>query len=249
MNIILLFIFGLAIGSFLNVVVYRFSQNQSLLFPASHCPHCKRKIKLYDNIPLISFIILRGRCRFCQKPIAWQYPLVEFFTALIFVWLYWQFGLTGQFFTILIFALFLVVIFLYDLKYYLILDRVTIPAAVLAILLNYFIGADLSNLFLAGLVGAAFFGLQYFVSGGRWVGGGDIRLGALMGLMLGWPLLVAALFISYLSGAVIGLILIGFGKKKMSSQLPFGAILAPATLVTLVYGQALLSWYLNLINL
>jgi len=249
MTALLIFIFGLAIGSFLNVVIYRFSKNQSIVFPPSRCPKCQTKIKFRDNIPLISFIILRGRCRSCREKISWQYPLVELATGLIFVLLHWHSGLTLDFLRFAIFAVFLLVIFVYDLKYYLILDRVAVPAMIIAFILNWLAGFGPVNLILAGLAGSGFFALQYFVSSGRWVGGGDIRLGAVMGLMLGWPMLLVALFLAYLSGALIGVSLIVLGKKKMSSELPFGAFLAPATLVTLLFGLPLLSWYLNLINL
>jgi len=238
---------GLVIGSFLNVVIYRLGQNKSFISGRSICPKCQKKIFWYDNIPLLSYLILRGRCRHCGKSISWQYPLVESASAVIFLWLFLKFGLSPKFLITSVFSSFLLVIFVYDLKHYLILDQFTIPAALIAFFANLFLGFSIWNLVLAALIGASFFALQFFVSSGRWVGDGDIRLGALMGLMLGWPLLLVALFLAYFIGAIFGLALIFLNKKKMSSQIPFGPFLSAATFLTFVYGQDLLNWYLHLI--
>lgn len=248
MTRLIIFIFGLAIGSFLNVILSRFYQGESFLGKRSYCPQCKKKISWYDNIPLLSFLFLKGRCRHCQSRISWQYPLVELATGVIFVLLYLQFGLTLKFFNLIIFSCFLLIIFIYDLKHYLILDKITIPAMIVAILLNLYLGLSLWQLILAGLVGGGFFLIQFLISSGRWIGGGDIRLGFLMGLMLAWPMLLVALFLAYLLGAVIGIILIAAGRKKMSSQIPFGTFLTLATFLTFLFGPQLLDWYLNLIN-
>lgn len=242
-----LFIFGLIVGSFLNVVIFRLDKNKSFLGGRSVCLNCGKKIAWYDNLPLLSFVILGGRCRFCKKNISWQYPLVELATAIIFAWFYWQFGLSLKFFALIIFSCFLLVIFIYDLKHYLILDKVVIPAMVVALLFNLCLGLSFKDLILGGLIGGSFFAIQYYVSKGKWVGGGDIRLGILMGLMLGWKFLLVALFLAYLLGAGVGLVLIVLNKKKMSSQIPFGPFLVLATLITLVYGQHLISWYFSLL--
>ncbi|MFA6215776.1 MAG: prepilin peptidase [Patescibacteria group bacterium] len=243
---LIIFLFGLAIGSFLNVVILRLKNRRSFLRGRSFCPKCKKKIVWYDNIPLLSFLLLAGRCRNCRKKISWQYPLVELITALIFIWEYFLFGLTLKFFMTLIVSIFLLIIFVYDLKYYLILDRVTIPAMVIAFLANLFLGLGFLNLISGAIIGAGFFAFQFFISRGKWVGDGDIRLGALMGLILGWKLLLVALFLAYLIGAIFGLILIAKNKKKMSSAIPFGPFLTFATFVTIFYGRNLLNWYLNL---
>jgi len=247
MIVAIIFIFGLAIGSFLNVVILRLNNQKSFLAGRSICPKCKEQIKWYDNIPLLSFLILRGRCRYCQKNIPLQYPLVEFTTAIIFVWQYFHFGFSSRFLLSLVLSSFLVVIFVYDLKHYLILDKVVLPAMVIAFFGNLYLGLGFWNLILGAIIGSSFFALQFFISKGKWVGGGDIRLGALMGLILGWKFLLIALFLAYLIGAVFGLILIALNKKKMSSQVPFGPFLAAATFITLLYGQELLNWYSNLV--
>ncbi|MFA6255504.1 MAG: prepilin peptidase [Patescibacteria group bacterium] len=247
MEALFVLFFGLVIGSFLNVVICRLGHKKSFIAGRSACPKCHKKIVWYDNIPLLSYLILQGRCRQCGKSISWQYPSVELATAIIFLCLFLNFGLSAQFFVALIFSSFLLVIFVYDLKHYLILDQVIIPAAVIAFLANIFLGFSIWSLIIAALVGAGFFALQFIVSSGQWVGDGDIRLGALMGLMLGWPLLLVALFLAYLIGAIFGLILIALNKKKMSSQIPFGPFLSGATFLTFIYGQDLLNWYFHLI--
>ncbi|NUM25522.1 MAG: prepilin peptidase [Candidatus Buchananbacteria bacterium] len=242
----ILFIFGLIIGSFLNVVIARLGKKKSFWSGRSECPKCKYQINWYDNIPVISFIILRGRCRNCHQSISWQYPMVELATALMFVWIYTVFGLGAKFFIYSVFSSFLMVLFVYDLKHYLILDRVSVPAMIVAFLGNIYLGAGLADLLLGSAIGAGFFAAQYFISGGRWVGDGDIRLGAVMGLMLGWKFVLVALFIAYLTGATVGVFLMMLKKKKMSSEVPFGPFLTLATFITMLYGRELINWYFNL---
>jgi len=244
-SVFILFL-GLTVGSFLNVVIFRLDTKKSVIFGRSFCLQCNKKIKWYDNIPLFSFLILKGKCRNCKNKISWQYPLVELVTGLIFIWLYFSFGLSFRFFSYLIFSCFLLVIFVYDLKTYYILDKVTIPAIVIAFFCNLYLGLGFWNLILAAIIGGGFFAIQYYFSKGKWVGGGDIRLGALMGLMLGWKFLLVALFLAYFSGAIIGVILIILNKKEMSSAVPFGPFLSAATFITFIYGQPILNWYLNL---
>ncbi len=245
MNNLFVFIFGLVIGSFLNVVISRLGAKKSFWSGRSFCPHCHKPIYWYDNIPLLSFIILGGKCRSCHKKISWQYPAIELATGLIFLLLFGYFGLSAKFFIYVIFSTFLIVIFVYDLKHYLILDRVSIPAMVVAFLASLYLGVNPASLILGVIIGGGFFAVQFFISGGKWVGDGDIRLGALMGLMLGLKFLLLALFFAYLMGSVVGLALIVFGRKKMSSALPFGPFLTLATFITLLFGQKILNWYLN----
>src|SRR3989338_2250881 len=151
---IIIFLLGLIIGSFLNVVIFRLEKNQSFLFGRSACPYCGQKIAWSDNIPIFSFIILAGRCRHCQKKISWQYPALELATALIFLWLFFKFGLSERFFVYLFFAGILLMIFIYDLKNYLILDQITLPAIVFAFLANLYLGLVWWQLILAGVIGA-----------------------------------------------------------------------------------------------
>lgn len=239
----LVFILGLLIGSFLNAYIYRLSVNQSVWQGRSYCPHCHQTLAAKDLLPLISFIGLRGRCRYCGRPISWQYPLVELATALAWLGLYLSFGWSMPLVVYASWTAILIVIFVYDLLHELILDKVTVPAGLFVFVTAYFVNADFINLLLALLVGGGFFLIQHVLTNGRWVGGGDVRLGALMGLMLGWPAVLLAIGLAYMLGAVIGLGLIASGQKKLSSHVPFGTFLAAATYAAFFIGTPLLDRY------
>lgn len=245
MAYLILVILGLAVGSFLNVVIYRLPRGLGFFKGRSFCPHCRHPLEASDLIPLLSFAVLRGRCRYCRKTISWQYPLVEVLTAIIFVVIYLKFGLSANFFVYLINSLFLLLIFMIDLKNYLILDSITLPAIILAFLFNLLIlKSSLWAMVIAGIIGGGFFLLQFLLSRGKWIGGGDIRLGFLMGMMLaGWEKLILALFFAYLVGAIFGIILMVSGKKSLKSKMPLGTFLSLATLVVLLWGDNILNWY------
>ena len=250
MNLVLVVILGLVIGSFLNVVIYRLHVGIGFMRGRSYCPYCKHDLGALDLIPLFSFLTLRGKCRYCGKPISWQYPMVELGTAVAFGLLYWQFGLQADFIVYLIYAIFLIIIFVYDFRYYLILDKVSVPAIILAALLSYFVlGIGVMDLVIGSLIGGGFFWLQFIISKGKWIGGGDIRLGIIMGLMLGYPLVLVALFIAYLLGSLVGIFLILFGKKKWKSHVPFGTFLSAATFLTIFIGDSVVFYYTSLLLL
>ena len=251
----IIFVIGLCIGSFIDCLVWRLNRKKTIL-GRSICPQCKKKIAWYDNIPLISFIILRGRCRHCKKKISFQYPLVELATGILFVIVWLRLNNTSDFvlqtsylllLRDLIFISILIVIFIYDLRWYLILDIITVPAMALALVLNFFLGFNCLNLLIAAAIGGGFFLLQYVVSRGKWIGGGDIRLGVLMGLMLGYPQIIVALMLAYILGSIVGIMLLAAKKKQWSSQIPFGAFLSAATVVVLLWGEKILDWYLGII--
>lgn len=257
-----LFILGLIIGSFLNAVIYRLKTKEGIITERSKCPQCKHLLGFWDLFPILSFIFLKGRCHYCHKKISWQYPLVELATGIIFVVGYlvlgppafasealraghrlWVMGL--EYLAFLIFSGFLIIIFVYDLKHYLIPDKVSMPAFIVALVINLVLGHSLVNLLLACLLTSGFFLFQLVVSKGRWIGGGDIRLGLVMGAMLGWPKVLVALLLAYLIGSVIGLGMIIAKKKQWNSQVPFGTFLSVATLITLLFGEEIISWYLK----
>lgn len=249
---------GLAVGSFLNVVIGRLRSGERGWRSRSRCPECHTMLRPSELVPLISFLLLRGRCRSCKKPISWQYPLVEFTTMALFL-------LAGLLraptidvaapFTLLpflrdwIFISFLTVVFVIDLRDMVVFDSVTLPAAGLAFLINIVLGHDVLNLLLAAVVGAGFFLLQYVVSRGRWIGGGDIRIGAMMGMMLGFPLVILALFAAYIVGAIVALGLMAAGKAKWTGQMAFGTFLSVATVLALFFGQDAMNWYATLLGL
>ncbi|MFA6466243.1 MAG: prepilin peptidase [Patescibacteria group bacterium] len=257
MIVAFVFIFGLFIGSFLNVVILRLHRAESFIKGTSKCLFCRHRLYPKDLIPLFSYIFLKGHCRYCQKKFSRQYPLVEFFTGLAFVLIFGKvipnFDLTTvtalQFLHLLdwwAIVSFLIIIFVYDFKYYLILDKVVLPGIVLAILANLFLGFSILNLLLAILVGGGFFLLQFVISKGRWIGGGDIRLGAFMGAILGWPQVLTALFLSYILGSFISIFLLLGKRKDWGDKIPFGTFLAIGTFLTMLWGPILVNWYLSL---
>lgn len=246
---IILLIFGSIIGSFLNVVIYRLKHNQSFLKGRSYCPHCRHVLGFWDLIPVFSFIFLRARCRYCSQKISWQYPLVELVTALIFLLPYLQFGFAPKFFASAVIFCFLIIIFVYDLRYYLILDEVVVPAIIITIIFDLiFSRSQFTQFIWGGIIGGGFFLIQYLISSGQWIGGGDIRLGLLMGLFLGTVGVFTALFIAYVLGALVAIGLLLMKKKKMKSRIPFGTFLAFATITVALYGDQLVNFYKNLIE-
>ncbi|MDD5342627.1 MAG: prepilin peptidase [Patescibacteria group bacterium] len=245
---ILVFIVGISIGSFLNVVIWRLHTQEGFLRGRSYCPKCRTTIRAKDLIPLLSYIFLRGRCRDCGKTISWQYPAVELATALAFVGLFLRYSLSEEFIIYCIYTAFLIIVFVFDLKHYLILDRVMLPAAVISFVGGLLIGLGFQRILIGAIIGGGFFMIQFLISRGKWIGGGDIRLGAVIGLMLGWEKLLAALFISYLAGSFFGLGLVASGRKKWQSRLPFGVFLTAGTLIALIWGGDLINWYMDLLG-
>lgn len=259
MSLLFIFIIGLIVGSFLNVVILRTHSKEQMVKSRSHCWDCKNALGPRDLVPLFSFLFQGGKCRYCRKKISWQYPMVEFATGFLFVLVAYNIiGVQGPSFLFynsftwlhflrdLIFVSYLIIIFVYDLKWYLILDRFTVPAIFIAIILNLWLGMAWQSLLFGVLIGFGFFALQYLVSKGKWIGGGDLRLGALMGAMLGLSGVVVALFLSYVIGAVFSLFLIGLSKKGFKSQIPFGTFLALGTILSLLWGEQIVFWYFSL---
>jgi len=260
-----IFVLGLIVGSFLNCVIYRLAlpnfslKNLGGLKNRSHCPHCKHQLSWPDLIPVLSFFILKGKCRYCQKNISWQYPLVEIATGALFL-LIFNFSAFAEasadkqflsLFYYLIITCFLIVIFVYDLKHYIIPDKVIYPTIVIVFLYRLFenwkleIGnwQSLLNPLFSAFLAASFFLLIVLLSKGKWLGVGDIKLAFLMGLFLGWPDILVALFLAFLIGAIIGIGLMVFGGKTLKSELPFAPFLITGTFLALFFGQEIINWY------
>jgi leader peptidase (prepilin peptidase) / N-methyltransferase len=280
---ILIFIFGLIIGSFLNALIYRLKVGKKVIYGRSFCPFCKKSLGFWDLIPIASFIFLRGRCRYCRKKISWQYPLVELSTGLIFVLiLHYQFlqailvhrslgeGESYQLLAILFYLFIssvLILIFVYDLKHSIIPNKVILPA--IGVSLIYWLSATILYLcgykqifyqlypniwplvsnpwlvLLGAIVAGGFFMLLVLVSRGLWMGGGDIKIAILAGLILGFPQVILALFIAFISGALVGLFLIILKKKTLKSQVPFGPFLVLGIFVALFWGSNIVNWYIK----
>jgi len=259
--LIFVFVFGLIIGSFLNCLIWRLYKKESLL-NRSYCPKCGKQIAWYDNIPVVSFLILGGKCRRCGKSISAQYPVVELITGLLFVVAYnlnyelriMNYGviihdslfiiqLVRDWFIISV----MIVVFIYDLRWSEILDKVSLPACLAVFIMNLALGFNLWNLLISGIIGGSFFLIQFVISGGKWIGGGDIRLGLLMGLALGWPVVILAIIISYFIGSIVGVGLILAGKKKWGSEVPLGVFLAIGSIISLFWHAQILNWYLGML--
>jgi len=245
---------GLAVGSFLNVLVLRFDQFASILKTRSRCPHCKEEIKWYDLVPFFSYIYLRAKCRNCEKPISFQYPVVEAVTAIVFSLIYWKFGLSLEAVLLVAISALLISIAVYDILNYEIPDILSYSALVLSIgfvILKLMTNNELliSNLIPYGyavLIGGGFLAFLVLISKEKWMGAGDITLGALMGVLLGSPNILLGLFMAFISGSIIGLILLALKQKKLKDAVPFGPFIVFAIFVGLVWGDILINWYLGI---
>jgi prepilin signal peptidase PulO-like enzyme (type II secretory pathway) len=243
-----IFLLGLAVGSFLNCIIYRLEKNESFLKGRSYCPNCHHTLAWQDLIPIFSFLILRGKCRYCGKKISLQYPLVELSTGILFVLIFNVAAFDLRTIYYLIISCFLVIIFIYDLKHYIIPDKVIYPAIALTSIFNFkFLIFKYSILSAFG--SAAFFLLIFSISRGKWLGFGDVKLGFLMGLFLGFPKILVGLFFAYLIGAIIGIGLVLAKKKTLKSEVPFGPFLVTGTFVALFFGNIIIDWYLNFLTI
>jgi len=249
LSLVILFILGLSTGSFLNVVIYRLKIKKSILKPRSFCPACNHTLVWYDLIPVLSFVFLGGKCRYCRKRISWQHPLVELSAGLLFILFYLKSGsLDWRLLFNLLFVSILIVVFVYDLKHYLILDKVIVLGAVLAVIASICLGKpEFPYALLGSAVVGGFFALLVLISRGKWMGGGDVKFGFLIGLIVGWPSVLVSLFLAFVLGGIIGVLLIVFRKKTLKSAVPFGTFLATATVTVMLYGEKILDWYLNIL--
>ena len=243
---------GLAVGSFLNVCIYRIPKGESIFLPASHCPSCGQKIKCYDNIPVLSFILLKGKCRFCGSKISFQYPLVELLTAGLFLAAcHWQ-GLSLAFASTIVLGCLLIIVFFVDLRHRIVPDVVTLPGIVFGLgfalvspqvkLLDSFLGLFIGGgvLYLLAILGELVFKKES-------MGGGDIKLAAMLGAFLGWQKLFLVFFLSAFLGSVVGILAIHLSSRvKEQRTIPFGPFLALASVASLFWGETLVNAYLNL---
>jgi len=239
------FLFGSVIGSFLNVCIYRIPRKESIVFPASHCPKCDKNIKPYDNIPVISYIFLRGRCRNCGKKISFLYPLVEFLNAAGYAFIIYKFGfnINGLIYALLYSSL--IVVTFIDLEHQIIPDRITLPG----IIIGFILGATVLpvgwlNSLIGLFLGGGLFYLVAVISRGG-MGGGDIKLIAMIGAFLGWQSALLTIFLGALAGSVVGLFLMAFKGKGRKHPVPFGPFLALGAVAALFWGNYIINWYIN----
>ncbi|KKW33373.1 MAG: Type 4 prepilin-like protein leader peptide processing enzyme [Candidatus Uhrbacteria bacterium GW2011_GWA2_52_8d] len=236
------------------MAIFRTHEGESVVTGRSKCRACEVPIGAQDLVPVLSYLRLRGRCRSCKSVISWQYPAVEIVTGFLFVVAFLSSTQTLNdsitqsllFLRNGVFLSYLVLIFVYDLRHMLIIDRFTIPAMIFAIIINLWLGTVPAwSVLVGGLVLAGFFWIQFLLSKGTWVGGGDIRMGALMGFMLGLEHGLVALFIAYVLGAIVGLMMMVTGRATRKTPVPFGTFLSVSTVLVLFAGKQILDWYLS----
>ncbi|MBD3279723.1 MAG: hypothetical protein GF390_03360 [Candidatus Pacebacteria bacterium] len=259
---ICLFVLGAIIGSFLNVVIYRTVQEQSWIKGRSKCEFCQQKIAWYDNIPLLSFFFLKGKCRHCQQTIGFIHPVVEFLTGALFVWWYWGgfwfFRLTQHPFQTLqplfwlLVGILLLIIFVADLRYLIIPDLAA--GALLMITLLYRVSLtmmgvmqlrDLQLAVISSIIITIGFALLWLITKGKGFGLGDVKLVFPLGLLLGWPKILVGVFLAFFIGAITGIILISLKRKKFGQVIAFGPFLVLGTVLALIWGEVIWHGYLG----
>ena len=241
---------GAVVGSFLNVCASRLPKGRSLWMPGSACPACASPIRWYDNIPVLSFLLLGGRCRDCKERIAWRYPIVEMATALLFALAYLRIGWGPDLIPALLFLSALIVITVIDLDHQLIPDRITLPGIVAGFAGSVVLGRpSWLNSLLGIVVGGGILFVIIVLSGVALgvpgMGGGDMKLGAMLGAFLGWQLMLLGLFLAAFLGGAVALALLAAGRKGRKDPLPFGPFLAFGGAVSLFWGEGIVQWYLS----
>lgn len=240
---LIIFIAGVCLGSFLNVVIDRFATNRSIIKGRSYCESCKKTLEIRDLIPLLSYLLLRGKCRFCSRKIPVRIFLVELLTGVISVGLFLLHGGTNLPFilTLYLVALLFIAIFFIDLEYGIIPDKLTILLTILSIVLVFSTGQNLFNHFISAVSSLLFFIGLYIATKGRGMGMGDVKISFSLGMLLGYPFIIYGLYLAFLTGAVVSIILVLWKKKSFrGGTVPFGPFLTASTLFTLFFGEKII---------
>lgn len=245
---LLSFFLGLIIGSFCNVVIYRLPRRESIVMPGSHCRSCGTPIRPWDNIPLLSYLLLRGCCRVCHEHISLRYPCVELATGVLYALLWYKFGLSAPLVVYAFLISTFIVVALIDLDHKIIPNTITLPGMLIGLGLSPWALPIVPLDSLIGLLaGGVFFYLVALVSKGG-MGGGDIKLIAMIGAFLGWKGTFFTILVGALAGSVVGLSLISIGKKGRKDKVPFGPFLALGAMLYILVGNNLIDWYLQILS-
>jgi len=241
--------FGAIIGSFLNVCIHRLPLDASIVWPSSACPHCKRELAWYENIPIVSYLALRARCRTCKAPISLRYPLIEALTSALFVFAWWSYGPGPLLASRVVFGCALIVLFAIDLEHHLLPNVITLPGIVVGFAFSFITEpgwvASLIGI-LAGGGSLYLIAVTYFlVRHEEGLGMGDPKMLAMIGAFLGWKLTLLTLVMASLIGSIVGVGLIAGGRGTMKYALPFGCFLAVGSAAAATVGPAILDWYLS----
>lgn len=244
-------VIGLFIGSFLNVCIHRIPREESIVFPSSRCPGCGAKIKPWDNIPVLSYLILRGKCRSCKEKISIRYPLVEILSALLALAMLYRFGLNASFAVYYAWACALLVITFIDLDHQIIPDSLSIGGIVVGLALVWWMPVSYKDAFIglglgAGLLIAVIYG-YYFLTGKQGMGGGDVKLLGMIGVFTGWQGVLFAIFTGSLLGSLVGIPWALLQKKNMQTAIPFGPFLALGALLYVLFGEMIIAWYFGVL--
>lgn len=247
-NILIVFLGGLIIGSFLNVCIFRIVEEESIVFPASHCKVCNTKLKAKDLIPIFSFLSLRGKCRYCKEKISVQYPLVELFTAILFMILYLKFGVSLEFFKFITFTAILLVIGIIDYKTQYIYFEVILTGLIFGILfliMSFLLegNIELKDIILSAVIPSLFLAVIVLITNG--MGWGDVELVFIIGVFLEFKLNLLALFISIILAGLYAIYLLLFKEKDKKQSMAFAPYIAVSTFITMLFGSQILDWYFN----
>lgn len=250
LSIIFVVLIGLVIGSFLNCLIWRLYKDETM-GGRSYCPKCRQQIAWYDNIPVLSFIFLKGKCRHCHKPISWQYPLVEIATAILFLLAFFKDVSSPNFSLLLIkdwlLIVALLIVFVYDFRWQLVPMTVIWPMCAVMFIFNILLGVSWLTIIIMAIAATAFFFIQYVLTKKKGLGEGDIWLGLLLGLAFpSFEQLLAIMVISYGIGALISIALLLAKKKQGKSRIALGPFLASGAIITLIWGEQIISWYMGL---
>ena len=246
---IFIFLLGAIIGSFLNVCIYRIPREESILYPPSHCPNCGTPLHWYDLIPILSYILQIGKCRYCREPISLQYPIIECLNGLLYLAVYSKFGLDINFiFYAIIFSILLIISSI-DLHFQIIPDFLNILILILAIIYKtlqftlYGISSNLFNSILALIISGGIFLIIVILSKGG-MGGGDVKLIGVLGFILGIKMVLLTIFLSFILGAIISIFLLLFKIKGRKDPIPFGPFICLAFMITVFWGNEIINWYI-----
>ena len=239
--------FGLLVGSFLNVCIHRVPLRQSIVLPGSRCPRCGHALEWYENVPLLSYAVLHGRCHACAAPISIRYPIVEALTGALFLWHWWVFGPSALFAVRLAFGCALFVLFAIDLDHQILPDVITLPGIVVGFVCSWFLppGPIMSVAGIAAgggilwLIAEVWFRVRKVEA----MGFGDVKMLAMVGAFLGLKLVGLVFVLSSILGGILGIVLIASRRADMATKVPFGTMIAVASLVASVYGDAIVAWY------
>ena len=240
---------GLVIGSFLNVCIYRLPRGQSIVWPGSRCPSCGTDIRWYDNIPVLGYLLLGGRCRSCRQPIGVRYPIVELATMAVFLAHYWAIGATPLLAVRIAFGCAMVVLFAIDLEHQILPNVITLPGIIVGLAASLLLPPGLRSAVIGALVGGGslwlLFEIWKWLRGVEALGMGDVKMLAMVGAVLGWEQVIATLVLSSVAGSLVGLGLIATGRGSLGSKLPYGTFIALGALASSLAGDRLVAWYVG----